>query len=154
MGKELAKYFIFTGFPIPAPLGEKLGVVEDVVTLDTMNPWLAGHAISNKFDRHIEVPEELQMIKEQFSDANVAALLDGKVMDEDNPQLQKLAKVLSRKAPLALKMANKLIDEGFELSLTKGLELELSHLKAIFSTEDAYEGLTSVGKRFPKFSGR
>jgi len=40
------------------------------------------------------------------------------------------------------------------MSLSDGLKLELSHLKEIFATEDAYEGLSSVGKRFPKFSGR
>ncbi len=154
MGKELAKYFIFTGFPIPAPLGEKLGVVEDVVALETMDDWLTETLISDKYARQVEVPPEMQAIKEQFSDANIQALMEGKVMDEENPQLQKIAKVMSRKAPLALKMANKLIDEGYEMSLSDGLKLELSHLKEIFATEDAYEGLSSVGKRFPKFSGR
>ena len=154
MGKELAKYFIFTGFPIPAPLGEKLGVVEEVVALEGMDDWLSQSRISDKYSRKLEVPPELRAIKEQFSDAHIRALLAGKVMDEENPQLQKIAKVMSRKAPLALQMANKLIDEGYEMSLTDGLELELRHLKEIFATEDAYEGLSSVGKRFPKFNGR
>ena len=155
MGKELAKYFIFTGRPIPAPMGQKLGVVEHVVALEDMTSWLAERTvITDKYARQVELTSELQIIKEQFSDANVQALLEGRVMDEDDPGLQKLAKVLSRKAPLALKMANKLIDEGYDMSLAAGLELELSHLKEIFSTEDAYEGLSSVGQRFPKFKGR
>ena len=36
----------------------------------------------------------------------------------------------------------------------EGLQLELSHLREIFATKDAYEGLSSLGKRPPVFHGR
>jgi hypothetical protein len=32
--------------------------------------------------------------------------------------------------------------------------MELDHLTSIFSTRDAYEGLSSLGKRPPVFEGR
>jgi hypothetical protein len=51
------------------------------------------------------------------------------------------------KAPLALKLADTLIDEE------KGPQSELAHLREIFSTEDALLGLSNVGKRV-EFSGK
>ena len=68
---------------------------------------------------------------------------------------EKLAKTLSRKAPIALKMAMNLIDRGFALSLEDGLQLELAGLKTIFATEDAQIGLSSIltGQK-PTYSGK
>jgi len=68
---------------------------------------------------------------------------------------QKISKTISYKAPIAIKLANQIIDEGSRLDLKEGLELELSHLAEIFSTEDALEGLNSVIKRQrPAFKGK
>ena len=64
------------------------------------------------------------------------------------------AKVLSRKAPIALITAMKLMDDGAEVSLEEGLKMELAGLKEIFTTEDALQGLSSVVKGFrPEFKG-
>jgi len=59
----------------------------------------------------------------------------------------KLCKTIKRKAPIALEIAEKLIDEG------KGCESELTELKRIFSTHDALLGLTSIGKKV-EFTGK
>ena len=68
---------------------------------------------------------------------------------------QKISKTISYKAPIAIELANKIIDEGSQLDLSKGLEIELSHISEIFSTEDALEGLNSVIKRQrPVFKGK
>ena len=53
----------------------------------------------------------------------------------------------------ALKLAEKLIDEGSKVSLDEGLKLELAHLNQIFSTKDAYEGLSTLGKKKPEWVG-
>jgi len=67
---------------------------------------------------------------------------------------QKLSKTISYKAPLAIKLVNKIIDEGSKLNLDEGLEVELSHLSEIFSTQDALEGLNSViMRKRPEFKG-
>ena len=68
---------------------------------------------------------------------------------------QKISKTISYKAPLAIELANKIIDEGSQVNLNDGLEIELSHLAEIFSTQDALEGLNSVVMRKrPEFKGR
>jgi len=66
----------------------------------------------------------------------------------------KISKTISYKAPIAIKLANKIIDEGSKLELKKGLELELQYLSKIFSTKDALEGLNSViTRKRPEFHG-
>ena len=68
---------------------------------------------------------------------------------------EKLAKTLSRKAPVALKIAMNLIDQGFDLDLQDGLQLELDGLKTIFATEDARTGLTSIlSSQKPNYIGK
>jgi len=68
---------------------------------------------------------------------------------------EKLAKTLSRKAPMALKIAMNLVDQGFALDLQDGLQLELDGLQSIFASEDARIGLSSIltGKK-PNFIGQ
>jgi enoyl-CoA hydratase/carnithine racemase len=50
-------------------------------------------------------------------------------------------------------MAEQLIEEGAKVPLAEGLSMELARLEEIFSTRDAYEGLSSLGKRRPEFQG-
>jgi enoyl-CoA hydratase/3-hydroxyacyl-CoA dehydrogenase len=58
------------------------------------------------------------------------------------------------KAPIALRIAGKLIESGAKVPLEEGLSMELSHLVEIFATKDAYEGLSTLGKKAPVFEGR
>jgi hypothetical protein len=58
------------------------------------------------------------------------------------------------KAPLALQRAAELIDRGTNLPLPDALELEMQYLVEIFSTDDAHEGLSSIGRKRPEFKGR
>ena len=71
-----------------------------------------------------------------------------------NALLAKAVKTVGHKAPIALELAEKLIDESTRLPLADGLALELDHLPEIFGTSDAYEGLSSLGRRRPVFKGR
>ena len=66
----------------------------------------------------------------------------------------KAAKMIGTKAPVALRLANQIIDEGYELPLTEAVKKELAHLEEIFSTADALTGLKSVGKGRPTFEGK
>ena len=100
------------------------------------------------------MPPEWQKIKDLFADENIEAWLRGDYLESQDPLEAKTAKALARKAPLALKLANQIIDKGFELPLSDGLKQELAHLNEIFSTADALTGLTSVGRERPKFEGR
>jgi enoyl-CoA hydratase/3-hydroxyacyl-CoA dehydrogenase len=68
---------------------------------------------------------------------------------------EKQAKTIARKAPLALKTAMSLIDQGFGMDLQAGLQLELDGLKSIFASQDAQSGLASIinGQK-PNFVGK
>jgi enoyl-CoA hydratase/carnithine racemase len=65
----------------------------------------------------------------------------------------KIAAISGTKAPVALRMAASLIDEGSRVPLEQGLEMELAHLREIFATKDALTGLLSIGKTRPVFEG-
>ncbi|MGK2905062.1 MAG: 3-hydroxyacyl-CoA dehydrogenase NAD-binding domain-containing protein [Desulfuromonadales bacterium] len=68
---------------------------------------------------------------------------------------EKLAKTLSRKAPVALTTAMRLIDQGIAMDLQDALQLELDGLKIIFATQDARTGLSSIitGQK-PAYTGK
>ncbi len=57
------------------------------------------------------------------------------------------------KAPIAMKIAEELVSSALDTPLEQGLEKELSRLIEIFSTKDAYEGLSTLGRARPKFVG-
>ena len=66
-----------------------------------------------------------------------------------------LADELASKAPLAVREAKRLIDDGVEAPLPAALTLEQRVLSALFATEDAREGIRSfIEKRGPRFVGR
>ena len=157
VGKELAKYLIFTGKTLDARTAESIGLVEYVVPPEEIDSKIASFAgevnvLMKSVPRSIELPEKLKAIQQYFSDENLHKMLFG--VGGPDELGQKLAKTISYKAPIAIRIANKLIDEGGPLDLKDGLQMELDHLTEIFSTKDAYEGLTSViERRRPVFKG-
>jgi enoyl-CoA hydratase/3-hydroxyacyl-CoA dehydrogenase len=158
IGKELAKYLIFTGKILDAKSAYLIGLVEYIFKQDEIDSKISelissGKIIKKSSKKKIEIPENFQKIKNYFSDENIDSLLSG--TNNLNELGQKLSKTISYKAPIAIKLANKIIDEGSCLNLKDGLELELNNLPEIFSTEDALEGLQSVIKRQrPNFKGK
>ena len=73
--------------------------------------------------------------------------------DEQDPLVIRQMKQLSRTAPIALQMAEKLIEATSDTNLYDGLSMELSQLHEIFGTSDALEGLSALieGRR-PTYS--
>lgn len=66
-----------------------------------------------------------------------------------------LADSLADQAPLAVREAKRLIDDGAEAPLSAALTLEQRVLSALFATDDAKEGISAfVQKRSPRFVGR
>ena len=92
-------------------------------------------------DKWAPIAEFFELNK--ISDIKNNTVKSGSLTKED---ALKLCKVIKRKAPIALEIAEKLIDEA------KGCETELTELNHIFSTQDALLGLTSIGKKV-EFSG-
>jgi len=144
IGKGLTKYLVYTGKMINAKAAEQIGLVDAVISLDDMFEILDGRK---------EIPEQVTVDKsfnekwkalEDFFEQNaIPQILEENVSGGSltKEESSKLAKTIRRKAPLALKVAEKLIDEA------KGPESELAHLAEIFSTSDALLGLSSIGKR-------
>jgi len=158
IGKELAKYLIFTGKILDAKTAASIGLIEYVVTSDEIDSKISeliqsGTILQKSMKKDVILPENFQKIKNYFSDDTIHSVLSG--TGDLNELGQKISKTISYKAPLAIKLANKIIDEGSQLDLSKGLDLELNHLSKIFSTQDALEGLNSViMKQRPAFKGK
>jgi enoyl-CoA hydratase/3-hydroxyacyl-CoA dehydrogenase len=157
IGKELTKYLIFTGKILDAKTALSIGLVEYVVPFYEMDNKISeliknGKILRKSMEKEVQLSDDLQKIKVYFSDDNIDTILSGK--GDLNKLGQKISKTISYKAPIAIQLANKIIDEGISLSLNEGLDIELSHLKEVFSTRDAFEGLNSViMRKRPEFKG-
>ncbi|MBN1627049.1 MAG: enoyl-CoA hydratase/isomerase family protein [Deltaproteobacteria bacterium] len=158
IGKELAKYLVFTGRVISADEAKSIGLIEEVFTPDEIDGKIeslikSGKLAPKKGKKTEDLPAEWQKIKALFADENIPGLLSGKFLDSSDPLTAKTAKTLAGKAPIALKLANEIMDKGSQMSLRDGLKQEMDHLFEIFKTKDALTGLTSVGKK-PQFEGK
>ena len=158
VGKELAKYLIFTGRVISAKEASDIGLVDYVFEPDEIEGKILSMASNstlkpNKGKDTKDLPSEWQRIKAMFSDDKIQAWLDSEYLNSDDPLTSKTAITIAGKAPIALKMTNKIVDDGFKKPLKEGLKEELAYNKEIFSTKDALTGLTNVGGK-PKFEGK
>jgi len=162
IGKELARHLVLSGEILNAQDAKSIGLVDyicDVSELDSVIREVAqSEEVINKntpFEKRVsELPERWEFIKSLYSDKNIKDLLDFRLNTSDEAT-QKILKVLKRKAPIALKLAAQILDEGYGKRIEEASKIELSHLKEVFSTDDALEGLTSVlERRFPAFKGR
>jgi len=82
-----------------------------------------------------------------YSDGNMSALMSGGVpegFDAEDKIVSRQLKSLSRAAPIALAMANGLLDSAADSNLEAGLTRELEGLERIFGTSDALEGLSAL----------
>ena len=57
------------------------------------------------------------------------------------------AKFIGYKAPIALRIANDIMERQIGLPMEEAIEVELGRLKDIFSTDDALLGLSNIGRR-------
>jgi enoyl-CoA hydratase/3-hydroxyacyl-CoA dehydrogenase len=156
VGPELAKYYIFTGTPISAEDAHALGIVTRLVApaelMAAINE-LASEGKPEKY-RQREIPEHFQPLAQIGIAENVSRLLNGQLPEGVAEELAaKTAKMISYKAPLALKIANEIIDAQVGKPIDEAVEIELGRLNEIFSTADAFEGLSTAGRKRPEYKG-
>jgi len=142
IGKGLSKYLIFTGKMLSAKDAEEIGLVDKVIGFEEMFCLITGEKSLPEI--HERAIGEKWIALENFFEENTLQNILNKeysyrgITGED---ARNLVKTIGFKAPVALKLANHLIDDA------KGCASELSHLRDIFSTSDALLGLTSIGKK-------
>ena len=157
VGPALAKYFAFTGAFISAADALALGIVTKLVEPAEVDGAVHSLAAAGKPDkyRRRDLPEKFKAFAALFGPGSVAPLLSGKIPGGANAELAgKVVKTLGYKAPLALRIADEIVDQQAALPLREAVEVELGRLKDVFSTADALEGLSSAGRRRPEFKGK
>jgi len=156
VGPALAKYFAFTGAFISAADALALGIVTKLVESAGVDAAIQSLAVAGKPDkfRTRDIPEKFRAFAALFGPGSVATTLSGKIPAGANAELAgKVVKTLGYKAPLALRIADEIVDQQAPLPMRAAVEIELGRLQDIFSTADALEGLSSAGRRRPEFKG-
>ncbi|MBV6477719.1 MAG: Fatty acid oxidation complex subunit alpha [Ignavibacteria bacterium] len=142
IGRGLSKYLIYTGKMLSAKEAEEIGLVDRIITPDEFTEILSDK--KNLPEVSIKnLNDKWQKIKEFFEKNTLSDILKNNLAKQSlsSEEAGKISKTISNKAPVALKFADKLIDEA------GGCESELMHIRDIFSTSDALLGLTSIGKK-------
>jgi enoyl-CoA hydratase/3-hydroxyacyl-CoA dehydrogenase len=152
IGKGLAKWLVLTGQSIAAEEALAIGLVDAVVAHEALDEEIRKFVMRGRpADRQPRpVSAAHTAVAEFFERGGVPAARD---TTPDDPRVASALRRIDSKAPLALRVAAELIEKGEGLPIRQGLGLELERLEEIFSTADAYEGLSSVGRRPPVFKG-
>jgi enoyl-CoA hydratase/3-hydroxyacyl-CoA dehydrogenase len=158
VGPQLAKYYVFTGSPLNAEDLQALGIFTRLAApgeVDSTISQLVSEGKPDKY-RQRELPDKFKPLAKMCSSDNVARLLAGEPPEGVPEDLAaKTAKIVSSKAPLALKMANEIIDAQVGKAIPEAVEVELSRLHESFGAADALEGLSSFSqKRKPTYQGK
>jgi len=150
VGPELAKYYVFTGSAMTAQDAHELGIIAKLVMpadIDSAVRELMAGDQPDKY-RPREIPDKLKPLARVCRADNVARLLAGdRPQDVPEDVAARVAKIIGYKAPLALKLSNDIIDQQDGKSMEQAVAIELGRLHAIFSTADALEGLSNIGRR-------
>ncbi|MEE9163134.1 MAG: 3-hydroxyacyl-CoA dehydrogenase/enoyl-CoA hydratase family protein [Candidatus Neomarinimicrobiota bacterium] len=148
IGQPLTKYLIYTGQTLTAEEALEIGLIDLVVPMAGIREILAGAAIPER--RRIAPSDKWGAIAAIFESCCVDELLAPQDELEAELLSKEAAQLLRRirqKAPIALRLAEELIDRQ------EGPLSELEYIMQVFSTKDALAGLQSVGGSPPVFAG-
>lgn len=156
IGVGLNRWLVFTGQTVGAEEAAAIGLIDQVVEHAALDEAVAAAiARGAPTERRRPALSAKHAALEAFFAANDAdTLREGKADTKGDEGLAKAMKRVASKAPIALRLSQKLIDEGSKVPLADGLAMEMAHLFEIFGTRDAYEGLSTLGKRAPVFEGK
>lgn len=157
IGVGLTKWLVLTGKILGAEEAREIGLIDGVILPEYLEATIAQLVKNGPVrDRKAKVPPQThQGLAALFLLNDIEEVRKGEVVTIEGEDRQAAAmKAVGTKAPVAVRMAAKVIDEGASLPLADALQLELAHLREIFATEDALAGLKSVGGERPVFKGR
>jgi len=156
VGLPLAKYYVFTGRSLSARDALDLGIVTQIVEPSAVGQAvreIMGLAKADKYQKR-SIPEKFLAFADVFKDENMDRLFAGKPLTGLNGSLaEKIPAILGAKSMIALKMADDIMNKQAKMSIPEAVECELGVLNRLFSTHDAFEGLSTVGQRKPVFKG-
>jgi enoyl-CoA hydratase/3-hydroxyacyl-CoA dehydrogenase len=157
VGTNIAKYYVLTGATLHANDAKDLGIITRLVEPSEVASAITTLVSEGRAEKYgsREIPERFRTLKELFQRSNADMLIKGELPDgTSGPIAAKTLKDLGYKAPLALKIANEIMDEQVGKSILDAIEIELGRLLEIFATADALEGLSALGRRRPEFKGK
>jgi enoyl-CoA hydratase/3-hydroxyacyl-CoA dehydrogenase len=151
---DLAKWLIYTGEMLTGQRAQEIGLVDEIATPAELDHACREAIESGRSNRESTWPIAFAELGTFFGSNRVEDIRLGKADAKGKEQLAKAMQRVASKAPLALGIAEELINKGAGRPLEEGLQMELDSLREIFATEDAYEGLSTLGKKKPSFKGR
>jgi len=155
IGVGLTRWLVFTGQSLGPDEAAAIGFIDKVVPhedLDAACRVAIAEGIKPKTRPTLSAKH--QALEAFFEGNDAETLRQGKADAKGDEALSKAMKRVGFKAPIALRLSGKLIESGAKVTLDEGLAMELAHLVEIFSTKDAQEGLSTLGKKAPVFEGR
>ena len=158
IGKPLAKYMVLTGQMVDAGTALSVGLIDHVAPITELDDMIgrlcAGEKeLDGESAGECKPSVDVTRIENLFTEENVQRLISGNGLEGDS-LAEKLHRQISHKAPMAVEMANTIMDAVEGLPFEKAFELELERVGSLFRSEDALEGISSVGQRRPVFQGR
>jgi len=152
-GLPIARWAVLAGNFMDAKTASDLGLVTNLVDVTEVDATITSldslGKPANKYPAKPAKPDsKVALFAEAFySDEYLESILAGSCpqgFDLEDKVVARQMKSLARTAPIALRMASELIDVAGETELADGLSKELGGLEAIFSTDDALEGLSAL----------
>ena len=142
LGQPLAKWLVYTGKPLGAPLALELGVVDALVSPDELDATarkLAQEARGGKRSnaRLEKIPESLERTRE-FFDRPLAEITANVPND---PEGRRLYKSVARRAPYSLEFAERIFNAVEQNTPTMERRVEDVLTWRIYQTRDAELGL-------------
>ncbi len=134
----------------------KMGLVDEVLRQDQIGARIL--EIHRSGGRPVpaqpKLDARLQALQAAFEAADIEALLAATATAAD-PAIAKTLQRVRHKAPVACRLADRMIRHGAAHGVEAGLTMEIAHLQEIFATADAYEGLSALlaGRR-PQYQGK
>jgi enoyl-CoA hydratase/3-hydroxyacyl-CoA dehydrogenase len=155
VGPDVAKWLIHTGERLSAPVAQQVGLVDQVAPHAELDQASRDAIGADRQPGGATWPVAFAELATFFGQNRVEDIRLGKADTKGKDSLVRAVTLVNRKAPVALRIVETLIDEGASRPLDEGLRMELDHVREVFGTEDALTGLSSFGqKKKPTFKGR
>jgi enoyl-CoA hydratase/carnithine racemase len=149
---------MYTGRTISAADALQIGMVDSVVPLDQLDAVCHEVALTSAAENaRPDLPPPFCSLAEFFDCHSADDLREGRADTQGNDVLARAMRSIAAKAPIALRIVERLIDDGTRRSLADGLAMEIKYVPVIYRTSDAVRGLTHLAsKKFgaAKFDGR